>query len=110
MECTLATLIACFSWSSLYVDGGLSYQDAGIYKQYLRYDYAYVEGEPYDITQTRRDTFQARNPYGLIGVGYQVELQSVTWTLELSHLSSIDTAGDRGVNSLMLKARWYPFR
>jgi hypothetical protein len=29
MDCTLAALIACFSWSGFYLDTGISYQSCG---------------------------------------------------------------------------------
>lgn len=114
MECTIATLIACFSWSNLYLDGGMSYLDVGetvIEKRWVE-NYVYVaDHEP--THSTRFSEVEARsphNPYGRLSLGYQVELPSVTLSLELSHLSSIATNQDRGVNSISFKARWFPFR
>ena len=114
MDCTIAALIACFSWSNFYVDGGLSYHDAGplvIEKRWVD-TYVYVSDLAPDqsMRYEERPYRVAANPYGRLSIGYQVELQRVTFSVELSHISSLDTNKDRGVNSVAFKARWFPFR
>jgi hypothetical protein len=109
MDCSLSVLIACFSWSNLYLDSGLIYQDAGVYQTFTEHSYALVEG-----TEMRADktwsTRESRNPYGRLTLGYEIEFRSVSWRLDLSHVSSLETGQDRGVNSLSFSARWHPFR
>lgn len=109
MECTLAALIACFSWSNFYVDGGLSFQDVGTPRQEWR---THVYNGPAVIeTRTQLETIDdPYNPYGRFALGYQLDFKSVTISLEASHVSSLDTDADRGINAISLKARWYPFR
>jgi hypothetical protein len=55
-------------------------------------------------------TDEARNPYGRFGLGYEINFQSVTWRIEATHVSSLATSKDRGVNSISINARWFPFR
>lgn len=110
MECTLATLIACFSWSGLYVDTGIQVQDAGIAVNYAyeAFEYrtdkwvrTYAEAE-------FRDTSQ--NPYGRFGIGYVLDFRAAQITLEASHTSSLTLGEDKGINALSLRMRWFPFR
>lgn len=106
MECTIATLIACFSWSNLYVDTGLLAQDSGVEDR--RATYEWYDGSY--ILQRESDSHYAANPYGRLAIGYGFDLRRVSLSLEVAHVSSLATADDRGVNSLQLRARWYPFR
>lgn len=113
MECSLATLIACFSWSNLYIDGGLLYQDGG--EHYTSREIAsaiVVDGAT--VTQTDAHSIYsdntAQNPYGRLSLGYQLDFGNMSWRLEASHISSVDTSEDRGINSLAISARWFPFR
>lgn len=114
MECTLAMLVTCFSWSNLYLDAGLRYQDAGIYREYeqLNVDRLLLNGQQHEfnreLLQSHDDS--ADNPYGQLSLGYELNLKSVTWRIEASHLSSLATSRDRGINSLSISARWFPFR
>lgn len=114
MECTLLTLIACFSWSGLYFDGGLEYLDIGSQYTYREVTTTRVVNfgsvrdlPPEESTKTIDDR---HNPYGRLSIGYQIELRNVTWSLDVSHQSSIETGKDRGVNSVRINARWFPFR
>lgn len=113
MECSLAALIACFSWSNLYLDGGLLYQDGGEHFTNSRLTSAIVvDGS--NVTQMDVQEVSsvnaARNPYGRLSLGYQIDFESISWRLEASHISSVDTSHDRGVNSIAISARWFPFR
>lgn len=109
MDCTLAVLITCFNLSGLYIDSGLSWQDMGEPRlqsrsEVIAHDWG-METAVYGVW-----TDKPTNPYGRVALGYEVNFQSLTWRLEASHLSSVLTNGDRGVNSVSLSARWYPFR
>lgn len=107
--CSLFALVACFSWSNLYLDGGLQFQDedahrAGYYtsvNQSINAIETVITPFPYSADE---------NPYGRFALGYQVEFKSITLSLEASHVSSLATNKDRGVNAISFKARWYPFR
>ena len=108
MECTLAALITCFNLSGLYVDSGLSWQDVGEPEFHQR---AGVINHDWGAqTVLYRDvTIGPENPYGRISLGYEVEFRSFSWRVEASHISSIATNEDRGINSVSLSARWFPF-
>jgi hypothetical protein len=117
MECALASLhalIACFNWSNLYIDGGLSYQDVGVtvVQQHWVENYIYISD--FAPAHTSRYSESARspaeNPYGRIALGYQIDFRHVSWSIEIQHISSLATDRDRGVNSVQLRARWFPFR
>jgi hypothetical protein len=114
MDCTLATLIACFSWSGLYVDSGVSIQDRGDTYFVTAPEYferpltnGVVESGTEVVT---REIDVRRNPYGRFALGYQVNIGSLVLSIEASHKSSLDTSKDRGINSLGISARWFPFR
>lgn len=104
--CSLLSLIACFSWSGVYVDGGLLYQDSGVEEKATTYEW-YDGG--YHLQASSDDRYAA-NPYGRMALGYELRFSSVTLALEAAHTSSIATNQDRGVNEINLRARWYPFR
>jgi hypothetical protein len=108
MECSLFALLACFSWSSLYIDGGLSYKDRELPHQVFETEVIRLPGVVETVT-TQHTTDHPLNPYGRVAVGYELRFTSITLSLEASHASSLDTGGDRGVNALSIKARWYPF-
>ena len=113
MECSLAALIACFSWSNFYVDGGLAYQDAGMYHQIVSESAAIVVIDGIATTASDRRVSQydhPANPYGRVSLGYELHFDSVSWRLEATHISSLASDKDRGINSLGISARWYPFR
>jgi hypothetical protein len=107
MSCTLATIAACLSFSNLYVDGGVAILDRK--DMQIR-----PVGTVLDITgRTLYDVAiadTARNPYGRFSLGYVMDMDHLVLTLEGSHLSSIAAPRDRGINSLEMRLRWYPFR
>jgi hypothetical protein len=109
MECTLATLIACFSWSGLFIDTGIQFQDRGNAAYYQFETWRLVDsewvGEYFTQTADRPD-----NPYGKIGLGYAVDFGSVEIELEVHHTSSMSTGTDKGINSASLSMRWFPFQ
>jgi hypothetical protein len=108
MSCTLATLAACFSLGGIYVDTGLSYQDVG--ERRFNYDLELLPDHA-DVTWWSDDSPQ--NPYGRLALGYQIEVQTmrskVVLSLEASHISSIESHTDQGVNGITLGARYFPF-
>jgi hypothetical protein len=118
MECTIATLLACFSWSNLYVDGDIQIRDAdGVI--YVRDSHALMteSGELIQsASQTRAVTAPARNPYGRIAIGLRVDFDTSIGKLELrlmelGHVSSLDTSEDRGFNYFKpLAFTLFPFR
>lgn len=108
MDCSLAALIACFSWSGLYIDGDLSYLDADVPRREWFSQIVQLDWGTESIIQTRENT-RPSNPYGRLAIGYQVEFRSVTFALEGWHMSST-VDGDRGFNAVSLRARWFPFR
>jgi hypothetical protein len=114
MSCTLATLAACFSMSGVYVDTGLDYQDVG--EARFKFDaiaqtYNSNGDYTYRVNWHRKSTEQ--NPYGRIGLGYQMDIgfgsSKVILTLTGYHQSSIATGQDRGVNGITFGARYFPF-
>lgn len=114
MECTLATLIACFSWSGLYVDTGISYHDYGEDLTYqLEQEFILVNEQATVLdygNESTTVTWQNRkNPYGLFSLGYEIDFGSVAVSLEGRHTSSLSSARDRGVNSVSLTMKWRPF-
>jgi hypothetical protein len=114
MECSIAALIACFSWSNLYVDTGLSYQDAGIYQSYEEFnsERTVIDGLETNSgwTDAKWQAHKAENPYGRLVLGYEINLKPITWRIEASHTSSLAGTHDRGINSVTVSARWFPFR
>lgn len=109
MDCTLATLIACFHMSNLYVDTGLLAQDAEFPRMETRTHVNRLPGVTETVTE-QVPTMRAVNPYGRLALGYGIDFRSVSLSLELSHVSSLATEDDRGVNAVQLRARWFPFR
>lgn len=109
MECTLAALIACFSWSNLYIDVDLVAFDKTFQRQEWRVDE--IRGDGVIETYGRYVwTDRANNPYVSPGIGYQLQLANWTIAAEVRHLTSTATDSDRGLNFVSLKARWFPFR
>ena len=114
MECTLAALIACFSWGNLYVDTGIQIQDRGeIHHYYVDRSSEVIEADG-DFTRSHYQDDSLidwkLNPYGRFAIGYQLDFSNVTIRLEGIHTSSIARADDRGMNALGLSLRWFPFR
>lgn len=109
MDCAISMLLACFSWSGLYIDSGLSYQDIGESRLEWQTTQSQLDGVVETISQQSRIN-SPMNPYGRIALGYEVSFPVLTWRIEASHVSSIATGQDRGVNAVSVSAQWYPFR
>lgn len=110
MECTLATLMACFSWSGLFLDSSIQVQDAGIAYNYT-FETWELRGQQWENTR-REDIFSdtSQNPYGSVAIGYVVDFPTAQLSLEARHTSSLALEDDKGINSLQLRLRWFPFR
>jgi hypothetical protein len=110
MDCTLATLIACFNLSGLYIDGGLQFNDYDTLRPGYT-DSVTINGPGVVETISFQTAIAERdNPYGRIALGYEISFPKVSLRLEASHLSSFASDSDRGLNAISLSARWYPFR
>ena len=107
--CSIHALIACFNWSGFYVDGGLQFQDEDAHRTGYYTDINHG-GNAIETVITPYPYSADENPYGRFALGYQVEFKSVTISLEASHMSSLSTNADHGVNAIGFRARWYPFR
>ena len=110
MECTLAALVACFSWSGFYVDGGLAWQDTGMPR--TEYREVIYQGDN-GLNLTLYDDivrYEKQNPYAFGALGYQISFRNFAISLEASHRSSTASGRDKGINSIGLRARWFPFR
>lgn len=112
MECTFAALIACFSWSNLYLDNQISYQDRSVPYHYWRA----VSPPPPSSTGAVESTYYVatigdrnENPYYRGAIGIKLPFRSIDVSAEVFHDSSIPSS-DRGVNGIALRAQWFPFR
>lgn len=109
LVCSLHALLACFNWSGVYLESGLSWQDTSL--PHLEYSTVTTDlGGAIETVRTPYTTDRPFNPYGRLALGYELRFSTVTLGLEASHTSSLETGDDRGVNALTLRARWYPFR
>lgn len=111
MECTLAALIACFSWSGLYLDNQVSWTDRTVPFHYWR------DISPPPRADGVRETAylssignESQNPYLRNALGFQLSFKKIDVSLEAFHESSMSDDNDRGVNGLSIQARWFPFR
>ena len=109
MECTLLTIIACFSWSNIYVDGGLSYQDSDFPRQEWRTHVNHLPGVTETVTQ-QETVDDPYNPYGRAALGYELRFSRVTLSAEAFYSGSFNDDGAPGVKGIGIKARWYPFK
>jgi hypothetical protein len=107
--CSLQALLACFSWSGVYVDSGLSWYDRSLPHQELTTTTTDLGGVIETVT-VPYITDRPFNPYGRLAIGYEVRFNNLTIALEAAHTSSLDTGEDSGINAIGLRARWYPFR
>jgi hypothetical protein len=112
MNCTLATLLTCFHLSGIYVDSGLSIDDAGVWvyrEERTRYMAPWSNCCISEESSEHRSDY-TRNPYGHLALGYQLDLGRYIIHVDAAHESSIATNKDRGINSFEFGVRWFPFR
>lgn len=111
MECTLATLIACFSWSNLYVDGQISYQDRSVpYHEWAYEGTSTSQGGLVETTYRSTISSKDENPYMRNAIGIKLPFRTIDISAEIFHDSSMSSDNDRGVNGFAIKAQWFPFR
>jgi hypothetical protein len=111
MECSLAALIACFSWSNLYLDTQISYQDRSV--PYHEWAYAGTTTSSSGLVETTYvSTISNENesPYMRNAIGFRLPFRSMDVTLDAFHDSSMSSNKDRGVNGFALRVQWFPFR
>jgi len=111
MECSLFALIACFSWSNLYIDNQISYQDRSLPRHYWK-----DVSPPAGPTGAAETAYVAtienenQNPYYRGAIGIKLPFRSIDLSAEVFHDSSVATKRDRGVNGVAIRATWFPFR
>lgn len=115
MECTLATLIACFGWSSLYLDAGAGYTEGGSYRvdsYEFEFDYRNVSSGVHESGgfQTRAKTELGGFRYGRATLGYEINVSNVRLSLDGSIARNIDSGRNGTMKSIGLSARWFLFR
>jgi hypothetical protein len=118
VDCTLATLIACFSWSNLYLDVGADFiKDRG--RSYSESSYGeslYVlpanGNEPFlqrnmirQIDSIERDVF---NPYVRPALGYEIDMRAVKLDFSVFYQESARVS-DRGEYGASIRLRLHPF-
>ena len=110
MECSLAALIACFSWSNLYIDAQVSYVDRAVpYHEWRDVSPPSVNGvveRAYVSTISNEN----ENPYLRNAIGFKLAFRTIDLSAEIFHDSSMSSDKDRGVNGFALRAQWFPFR
>jgi hypothetical protein len=115
MDCTFAALLACFSWSGLYLDYGAvmlrEVERPAIFTSRERLTSFTPSG------QVDRDIYrgfvssidrQVQNPYGILAMGYEVEFSNFRIDTQLFHMQS--TARDEGDTGAKFNLRWFPLR
>lgn len=119
MECSLATLIACFSWSNLYFDASTDF----IRDREPRFTESYYGESLYVMPANGNEPFLQRNaireigrtereidsPYGRAALGYELDLSSMRIDVSAFYQESL-AATDRGEVGASIKVKWFPFR
>lgn len=117
MDCTIAALIACFSWSGLYLDSSAQYiesKDRHYTESYgdMLFVMPVSGGSPYlSQTVTRKLDSPSRiidNPYVTLSLGYEINFSQVRVDASLFRQESVSS--DDAENGVSLKVRWFPFR
>lgn len=119
MECSLAALIACFSWSHLYLDTTTDFVrdreprfTESFYGEPL-YVMPANGNEPFlqrnIIREINRNEREIQSPYGRASLGYEIDLHD--WRIDVSafYQESLSTT-DRGETGASIKVKWFPFR
>ena len=111
MECSLAALLACFSWSNLYIDAQISYQDRSVpYHEWRYLGTTTAASGLIETTYVSTITNKDENPYGRTALGFRLPFRAVDASLEAFHDSSLSSDKDRGVNGVAFRVQWFPFR
>lgn len=111
MECSLAALIACFSWSNLYLDAQISYQDRSVpYHEWAYMGTSTSAGGLVESTYLSTIRNEDENPYMRNAIGFKLPFRAIDVSAECFHDSSMSSRRDRGVNGCAIRAQWFPFR
>lgn len=111
MECSLAALIACFSWSNLYIDAQISYEDRSVpYHEWAYVGTSTSSSGLVETTYVSRISTENESPYVRPAIGLRLPFRAIDVSLEAFHYSSIESNRDHGVNGVALRAQWFPFR
>lgn len=110
MECSLAALIACFSWSNLYLDTQISYQDRAVPYHYWKNISPAPRDGVVETVYLSTISNENDNPYLRNAIGIKLPFRKIDLSAEIFHDSSMSSDTDRGVNGFALRARWFPFR
>lgn len=110
MECTLATLIACFSWGNLYLDAQISAVDRTVPYQYWKDVSPPPSNSVVETVYIWSASNESENPYMRNAIGYQLRFRAMDISAEIFHDSSMSSNKDRGVNGIAIRATWFPFR
>lgn len=118
MDCTIAALIACFSWSGLYLDTSAQYLESNDrrYTESFYGDTLFVMPEngndPYiqrtAVRQLDSPSRRIDNPYVTLALGYEINFSQVRVDASLFRQESVSS--DDAENGVSLKVRWFPFR
>lgn len=110
MECSLAALIACFSWSNLYIDTQISYVDRAVPYHYWRDVSPPPTNGVVERAYVSTISNENENPYLRNAIGFKLPFRSIDVSAEIFHDSSMSSDKDRGVNGVAIRAQWFPFR
>ena len=110
--CDLNAILACFSLSGLYVDANIAWQDRGEPRFIQQSETTYSKHGAMIVNNWVDVDESPQNVYAVVRFGYDIE--PTRWlkvTLsEVSHVSSISTARDRGYNYVGAGVTVRPFR
>lgn len=118
MECTLATLITCFSWSNLYLDATTDFirdrdprHVESVYGESL-YVFPVNGNESFlqrnMIREISRNEREIESPYGRMSLGYEVDLRNVRIDVSAFYQESL-AVSDRAEVGASVRVRWFPF-
>ncbi len=114
MECTIATLVACFSWSSLFLGAGVDYQreqTTSINTYEYKFDFRNVSmpgvTETGGFKTSSSHLLSDDKSFGNAMIGYEITVSDV----RLSFSGGIrKRSGEASSKSVGIDVRWFPFR
>lgn len=118
MDCTLAALIACFSWSGLYLDTSAQYinsndrhyvETLGESLRVFNVDTGESFTERHFIHQLDSPYREIDNPYVTFALGYELNFSRVRIDASVFRQESAAMRDD-AETGVSLKVRWFPFR
>ena len=119
MECSLAALIACFSWGNLYLDTNTDFiqeRQPRFTESFYGEDVRVLRGgdgesflERHMIREISRNEREVFSPYGRASLGYELDMRSLRIDVSAFYQESL-AVSDRGEVGASFKVRWFPFR